>query len=78
MTLSPKAILRAVSEAYLQPSELARLAQGSLSIDHRKALMAADAELTIPTELGLPLTVELKAPVVISVWFSTEKKQLFH
>ncbi|OQV17559.1 Vitellogenin-6 [Hypsibius exemplaris] len=67
MTLSPKAILTAIGEAYLKPSELAGLARGVLPIDHRKALMAADAELTIPTELGLPLTVELKAPVVVSV-----------
>lgn len=67
LTLSPKTIIKTIGEAYLRPSELAGLIRGVLPIDHRKALMAADSEITIPTELGLPLTVEMKAPVVVSV-----------
>jgi len=67
MTLTPKAVLKSIAESYLKPSERAGLARGSLPVDHRKALMAADAKMSIPTEIGLPLTVALKAPVVISV-----------
>jgi hypothetical protein len=67
MTISPKSIMKSIAEAYLSPADVRGLARGQLTIDHRKALMAADTEITLPTELGLPLTLEMKAPVVISV-----------
>ncbi|XP_055338826.1 vitellogenin-6-like [Paramacrobiotus metropolitanus] len=66
LTLTPKSIIKLVTDAYLKPTEMVGLINDALPVDFRKALMAADTEITIPTELGLPLTVELKAPVVVS------------
>ncbi|GAU88667.1 Vitellogenin [Ramazzottius varieornatus] len=68
LTLSPKSISKAISEMYRNPTDVIGLTRGpsGLPVDYRKAFMAADTQLTIPTELGLPLTVELSAPVVVS------------
>lgn len=66
LTLTPKSIIKMITDSYLKPSEMVGLMRGRLPVDYRKALMAGDTEITIPTELGIPLTVELKIPVVVS------------
>jgi hypothetical protein len=67
LSLSSRSIKQMLKESLANPTDLLRLTQGRLPVDFRKALMAAEASVTIPTELGLPLTVQLFAPVVASV-----------
>jgi hypothetical protein len=67
MSLSYGSLQQLFKQVLSDPTELLQLTQGRRPVDFRKVMMAADARLTIPTELGLPLSLEFKAPVVVSV-----------